>query len=195
MRPAILLTFACLSMAANVQGQILDARVQIGASTRSSGFSEVKHLPISVSITELSDQDQLLNTPFEYEVQLTNVGSNAITIPWSVDAGLNEVPSNSLIEASIVLSLANAVGEHYSLGATDTYGRMDEPSTVYSLQPGASVRIRLTSKWALSRINPVAYLGSQAASVAVNATYRLITHSTLWSTTPSTSKLVTLVVP
>jgi len=135
---------------------------------------------------------------FQYEVTITNGGDSNILIPWSGDSLWEEgVALEELFGAGISLRISNGSGPDMLLegGAVRVFGQIASPSSVYSLAPGQSVRIRATGRWAAGGVSLRDFLAGSNGVARISAVYRLHRGTAVGESATSPHRNVTLQWP
>lgn len=170
-----------------------------GAPTRTptrNSISAVAELPLSVTLVGFADQAYTIGERFYYEVELANHTNTPIAIPWSPDpAWLDNVPAERVFSSSISLLLGNNISRDHVLAGAFMYGDPDGLTSVHTLNPGTSVRLRASGHWSVSGVNFRQYLPLTDGRLTIKAVYRLQTGTLLRSTAASQPSTLTLVMP
>lgn len=186
---------AVVVFAAQLQPPTLDLTVlpSTSASGRVPAISDVNQLSMNAVIVNPPDQEYTVGDEFQYEIEITNTSTTAITIPWAADpSGFEEIADQHIFQSSLTLMVENANDVKRLLTGVLMYGRPDIPSSLMTLPPGASARFLASGRWTVAGIRMADFVSVANGRVELTAIYRLQRGTTISETGPSPSRLVTL---
>lgn len=144
--------------------------VRGGGGVARSGQASPTPLPLRLRLVQLDRSTYELGNPIVYEVELTNVGSRPIGLPWSADLELITQPGRSFIQSTLFLSVGDRPEREIQLATTMLGGSTSVRDSIQTIRPGEVARIKVAST-----INAPPQSQLAGSSVPAHVVYRFNT--------------------
>ena len=162
-----------------------------GSVSRGRGFSgqQTQTLPLAMELVRVDRDRYQFGSAIAYEIVLTNVGSNAIALPWSADLAAIEDVDTVFTRAIISLVLTDSSGTQHRIGSVVLDGSPRVPESLQQLAPGETASIKLQARTDLASHAAVALSSPNPQSVRTILNYQGETE-TAWHPVVSSNSLM-----